>query len=105
MPAADGSALIDSSRGKLSREKPCGGGGLVPGTGLEPARPYGRWLLRPSRLPVPPPRPTTNVGQAGAPRPWPRARGFGKIRTPFLQAFCKRREDLHMFTPKLPSSV
>src|SRR4029453_9171953 len=28
----------------------------VPGTGLEPARPLGRWLLRPSRLPVPPPR-------------------------------------------------
>ena len=28
--------------------------GLVRGTGLEPARPCGHWLLRPARLPVPP---------------------------------------------------
>ena len=27
---------------------------LVPGAGLEPARPCGQWCLRPSRLPVPP---------------------------------------------------
>jgi hypothetical protein len=29
-------------------------GRLVRGTGLEPARPCGHWLLRPARLPVPP---------------------------------------------------
>lgn len=30
---------------------------LVPGTGLEPARPFGHWLLRPACLPIPPSRP------------------------------------------------
>src|SRR6478672_958319 len=30
--------------------------GMVPGTGLEPARPCGHWLLRPARLPIPPSR-------------------------------------------------
>src|ERR1035438_3050231 len=27
---------------------------MVRGTGLEPARPCGHWLLRPARLPIPP---------------------------------------------------
>ena len=29
----------------------------VPMTGIEPARPYGQWILNPSRLPIPPHRP------------------------------------------------
>ena len=28
---------------------------VVPEAGLEPARPYGHWILSPVRLPIPPP--------------------------------------------------
>ena len=29
--------------------------GVVLGAGLEPARPFGQWILNPRRLPIPPP--------------------------------------------------
>ena len=32
------------------------GGTLVPGTGFEPARPFGHWILSPARMPIPPSR-------------------------------------------------
>ena len=33
---------------------------FVPGAGLEPARPYGHWILSPTCLPIPPPGRTKN---------------------------------------------
>ena len=33
---------------------------LVPGTGLEPAQPYGHWSLKPARLPISPSGPDRN---------------------------------------------
>ena len=76
--------------------------GLVPGAGLEPARPCDRGILSPLRLPVPPPRQGAKVKRVSW---WAGGAGLAKGEVHSTAAFPRQARQLpgfHRLMPRFP---